>query len=318
MTNSTFRQALLKDQPDQLDPVQSRWIDYALSTNERGLQCLRSIESLTGAPLKGKRLLDIGSGYGGVCIQAALAGADAIGIEPDLRLLSLAEANLQDFGGLAVKFLDRSAVEEGLVQELGQFDVVVCDNVIEHVDFPERLIQVLSTLMRPQGLLYITLPNAFSVGQVLSDCHYALFGITLLDPLDAEQYLHQVTSFKGPYDVTDYHGWDFYLGKFRKYGLEAQLFNAWPTTNEAFSELDSKLRELEDRLRAVSADLRVAPEIRAKISYRLTRYIRIARLDLQMARKDSSRAGDHLFLHALVRDYCVELWYAAVRHRKAE
>lgn len=73
---------------------------------------------------------------------------------------------------------------------LGKFDLVICDNVIEHVPDSWRLIYNISEAMTAEARCYVTCPNSQSVGQVLSECHNREFGLSLLNRLDA-QALHE-------------------------------------------------------------------------------------------------------------------------------
>lgn len=312
--NSAFRTALLQGQPVDPDPVRLRWINYALATNDRGREVVEKLVEL-GCKLKGQRLLDIGSGYGGVCIQAALAGAESIGLEPDERLVGIAHANLSDHPPLPVTFLTQSAVADGLPEKLGQFQVIVCDNVIEHAEFPERLIQIIGTLLAPGGLLYMTLPNARSIGQVMSDCHFQLFGATLLEPDDAEEYVRSLSPWIPSYNVTDYFGWEYYASKFEKYEMTPQLINAWPNPDQALPELERRLPEVEVKMRQVWNNPSVAQRLKQKLDKRVQQYLEIARSDLKLAAKAGEGHAANQFRYLLVRDYLVELWYGVIRKR---
>src|ERR1700730_1067049 len=61
-----------------LDPTRRMWFDYALSTNVRGNALVDVLE--LGGPMRGRRYLDIGCGFGGCLVAAARRGADCTGL----------------------------------------------------------------------------------------------------------------------------------------------------------------------------------------------------------------------------------------------
>ena len=293
-----------------LTAQQQLWLDYARTANQRGRECVETLRPFVST-FEDKRVLDIGAGYGGVCIAAAQAGAVCTGVENNPHTLRFAHENLADFPGLPVTLLARdifTAMEQG---ELGRFDVVVCDNVIEHAVFPERLILALATLLASGGVAYVTVPNAFSANQVLADCHYGLFGITLLDPYDGDVYLRRKTAVP-EYGVTDYFGWDYYQAKFEKYGLGVTPLHAYPRLGEVSAALDDRLRQLEAGLVRLQADPDVPEALREKIAARVRQYVLMARADLAHARGIADPRRRAAFEAVLVRDYWIELWYVVL------
>ena len=70
---------------EALDATRRMWLDFALSTNRRGEALMDLLE--TRGPLRGRRYLDIGCGFGGCLVAAARRGAVCAGVESDpLRL----------------------------------------------------------------------------------------------------------------------------------------------------------------------------------------------------------------------------------------
>ncbi len=72
-------------------PQYQVWLDYALSTNQRGRDVVDSVRNFIPS-IKGKKHLDVGCGYGGTCISFAQAGAFSIGI--DIAFNDLEKAGL--------------------------------------------------------------------------------------------------------------------------------------------------------------------------------------------------------------------------------
>ena len=69
-----------------LTPVTRKHLDFALSNRKRGRKVIDRVVKVTGMDLRGKRVLDVGSAYGGFVIEAAASGADAWGVEISGRL----------------------------------------------------------------------------------------------------------------------------------------------------------------------------------------------------------------------------------------
>lgn len=60
------------------------------------------------------------------------------------------------------------------------FDLVLCDNIIEHTPHPKLMAKEISRVLAEEGMLYLTVPNKIAIGNILSDPHYGLFGVSLL------------------------------------------------------------------------------------------------------------------------------------------
>ena len=298
-----FHKALLEDVPPEAGAGDDVWLSYALSTNERGAQVVAKVQEFT-PDLRGLRLLDIGSGYGGVCIAAARAGAAAVGIEVDPSLRRLAELNLADFPALPVRFSDADAMDWTRLSALGRFDVITCDNVIEHVSRPPVLLAHARRLLEPDGLLYLTVPNAFSFGQITKECHYGQFGLSLLDADDGERWLRELC-LQPSYDVSVYLRLAEYESLLARYGLHAKMLNPVGTADEEVDRVRAARREVEQA--------RVAATVPASLRSKLDRFLdrQLACCDADLAFFDALAGGHEreLFGQALGQTYFTELWY---------
>jgi 2-polyprenyl-3-methyl-5-hydroxy-6-metoxy-1,4-benzoquinol methylase len=193
--------------PNEGHPMHPTWVEYALTTNERGAATVAKLEAYR--TIRSLRALDVGCAFAGFPIAFARAGAEAVGVELDPTLLRLAEANVRD-AGVPVELHRMDLLDDERVRELGRFDLITCADVIEHVDDVPRALANMAALLAPGGLLYLQVPNGFSTALVLKDGHFGLFGITLLGRDDAERYYREAR-FTGTYDVGTFHPLDFYL-----------------------------------------------------------------------------------------------------------
>lgn len=301
---STFEQALRQHfESSRTHPQYEVWLNYALTSNERGAQLTEKLRHWVPS-YEGLRTLDVGSGYGGTALAMARAGAQAAGLEVDPVLLALSHANAADAPGLDVKLVAADAMKWQSLEPLGLFDVITCDNVIEHVPVPQVVIAHLRRLLKPGGVVWLTAPNAFSLGQIKSECHYGRFGLSLLDPQDGSAYMQDAMG-DPKYDVSAYFSFDGYRALFARYGLEARLLNPIAGADEEVAEVRHKVDELKQA--AVDAD--VPARFKEKVTRLLTEHFERCEADLAFYDVLPRGFVRESFGHRLSHEYCAELWY---------
>lgn len=105
----------------------------------------------------GQRCIDIGCGGGILSEALAHQGADVTAI--DLAEASLAVARLHQLeSGLDIRYENISA-EAMAEREAGQYDIVTCLEMIEHVPHPESIIQACAKLVKPGGHVFLSTIN---------------------------------------------------------------------------------------------------------------------------------------------------------------
>jgi SAM-dependent methyltransferase len=95
------------------------------------------------------RLLDVGCGSGAFARLMATRGWDVTGVEPFSLGRPTEEPNLR---------LLRAPFEE-VRDQLGPMDVITMWHVLEHIDEPKPLLESLSKLLAPNGVLVVSVPN---------------------------------------------------------------------------------------------------------------------------------------------------------------
>lgn len=103
------------------------------------------------------KILDIGCGRGAILIPLWENGHQAVGVDPKLDdLLKL----LDDSESLAKfkPFVTR-ARGENLPFETNVFDIVICSEVLEHVQHPGLILKEIHRVLKPSGTLCITVPG---------------------------------------------------------------------------------------------------------------------------------------------------------------
>lgn len=127
-------------------------------TGIEGLEELRRANFevlLDGLPLlggvSGKRLLEVGSAWGWFLEAAARRGAKVHGIEPeaDNAVLSRKRGFTVEAGLFPAELADR-----------GPYDIIVFNDVLEHIPQPSAVMRAVEELLQPGGLAVVNLPSS--------------------------------------------------------------------------------------------------------------------------------------------------------------
>jgi 2-polyprenyl-6-hydroxyphenyl methylase/3-demethylubiquinone-9 3-methyltransferase len=131
--------------------------------------------------LKDKTVLDIGCGGGILSESLARKGAKVTGIDLSEAAIEVAQAHAKA-AGLAIAYSCSNA--ESFNQ--GQFDIVTCMELLEHVPDPACLVQACTRLVKPQGHVFFS-----TINRTLSAYMLAILGaeyITRMLPIGTHDY----------------------------------------------------------------------------------------------------------------------------------
>ena len=109
------------------------------------------------AELAGKEVLDVGCGAGILAEAMAVRGATVTGLDAGAEHLEVAREHATG-NGLQIRYLHTTA-EAHAEQHAGQYDVVTCLEMLEHVPDPDAVIAALARLVRPGGWLFLSTIN---------------------------------------------------------------------------------------------------------------------------------------------------------------
>jgi len=124
-------------------------------------------------PLQGLKVLDAGSGNGGIGIAFAKRGAAVEGVDVEEELVAIARAAASACGSNA-KFTWYEGSTLPFSDKL--FDAALSVSVIEHVDSPVRYLTEILRVLKPGGYLYLAFPNRLYP----KETHTGLWGLSYL------------------------------------------------------------------------------------------------------------------------------------------
>src|SRR5438552_4800296 len=164
-------------------PEWQRKIVLSLVQNQEP-RILRRIEPFFGLPAD-PVILDLGSGIGNFVVACRQNGLRVFGVEPDRIGKGTSVTSLR----IASKRLDPSpfaaAVGEQLPFADATFDLVVMDQVIEHVADQRKVLAEAWRVLKPGGAMYVAWPNYLR----FYESHYKVWFLPLLPKFLGAFYL---------------------------------------------------------------------------------------------------------------------------------
>ncbi len=108
-------------------------------------------------PVSGLKVVDVGCGGGILAEAMALKGAHVKGIDLAEKALKVAQLHSLE-SGVSVDY-EEIATEVLAAREPGQYDLVTCMEMLEHVPDPTSIVRACSTLVRPGGTVVFSTIN---------------------------------------------------------------------------------------------------------------------------------------------------------------
>ena len=155
---TTTRQNVDAAEVAKFDALASRWWDPdgefrpLHEINPLRMDWIRQYVNLAGC-----RALDIGCGGGILAESMATAGASVTGVDMATGPLSVARLHQLE-SGVEVEY-QQSTAEEMATHHAGQYDVVTCLEMLEHVPSPANVVASVADLVRPGGHVFFSTIN---------------------------------------------------------------------------------------------------------------------------------------------------------------
>jgi 2-polyprenyl-6-hydroxyphenyl methylase/3-demethylubiquinone-9 3-methyltransferase len=109
-------------------------------------------------PLSGLNVVDVGCGGGILADAMARKGAQVTGIDLATKSLKVAQLHALEASTTGVQYREISA--EALAEEKpGQFDVVTCMEMLEHVPDPASVVKACVQMVKPGGWVFFSTLN---------------------------------------------------------------------------------------------------------------------------------------------------------------
>jgi ubiquinone/menaquinone biosynthesis C-methylase UbiE len=201
LADATAREAMLVDLVDRWTTHMrwrknyDRWREDRLWQEDNQMPRLRAIERerrLNG----GERVLDIGSGMGGFLVAAARNGMAVVGLEPSTDYCTITRLR-------GARYDLSPSVVQGVGETLPfpdhSFDVVLAQDILEHVRDPDLTLREMHRVLRPGGVALVTVINRFA----WRDPHYHLRGINWLPRRLGEAMVERIGRSKRGARFTD-------------------------------------------------------------------------------------------------------------------
>ena len=142
----------------KFDQLASRWWDP-----ESEFRPLHEINPLRldwindQIPLAGKKIIDVGCGGGILTESMAARGAEVTGIDMAPTPLQVARLHLKE-SGQQVDYQQITA-EAMAEKHAGEFDIVTCMEMLEHVPDPASVVSACAQLVKPGGMVFLSTIN---------------------------------------------------------------------------------------------------------------------------------------------------------------
>ena len=168
--------------------------------------------------IKNKKILDIGCGGGILSEELSKMGAKVTGIDFSKKSISIAKKHAQE-ENLDIEYINGSILD---ASSLGNYNCVVCFEMIEHIHEPKKLIEKIESLSQKKSHLFMSTINR----NLKSFIFAKIFAEYILQVVP--RGTHQYSKFVTPYELAIM----LEQNKFNISSIDGILFNP---INESFA-----------------------------------------------------------------------------------
>ena len=143
----------------EINPLRLNWIEDNVKRSYQNDSADTDIHKTAETGLAGKKVLDVGCGGGILSESMARRGADVTGIDLGTENLKAAALHAEQSALHQTLRYQHIPVEEFAKTHAGQFDVVTCMEMLEHVPDPSSIVQACFELLAPGGVCVLSTIN---------------------------------------------------------------------------------------------------------------------------------------------------------------
>jgi 2-polyprenyl-3-methyl-5-hydroxy-6-metoxy-1,4-benzoquinol methylase len=291
------------------NPLAPLYIESELGAPARQLLLLSELER-HGITIAGKRCLDIGCSNGSLLLAARRKGAArAVGVDvSEGRIASARE--FCEGSNVELRVLDLATTD--LPPDTGPFDLIVCTDVLEHVGSIPGILAAMARLLEtgPDARIFITVFNHLNATCVLSEPHYGIPGLVLLDRAAAAEIWTavraQLTS-NLDYEVEHWPEYSSLAREARRVGLTARphidVRKVLAKRARFWAGYAQRLEALRGAAATRLGELTLSREHRALLLESIDAYCRTALADHRSFEASRSAASDEAVIDFFMRYY---------------
>ena len=143
--------------------------------------------------IKNKKVLDIGCGGGILSEELSKMGAKVTGIDSSKKSIDIAKKHAKE-QDLEIEYINGSILD---VSSLGNYDCVICFEMIEHIHEPKKLIEKIATITQKKSHLFMSTINR----NLKSFIFAKIFAEYILNVVP--RGTHQYAKFITPYELNN-------------------------------------------------------------------------------------------------------------------
>ncbi|HCT72434.1 MULTISPECIES: bifunctional 2-polyprenyl-6-hydroxyphenol methylase/3-demethylubiquinol 3-O-methyltransferase UbiG [Psychrobacter] len=143
----------------EINPLRLNWIEENVKRSYQNDSTDKDSHKTAETGLAGKKVLDVGCGGGILSESMARRGADVTGIDLGTENLKAAALHAEQSALNETLRYQHIPVEELAKTHAGQFDVVTCMEMLEHVPDPSSIVQACFELLAPGGVCVLSTIN---------------------------------------------------------------------------------------------------------------------------------------------------------------